>query len=306
MPTTFLISLEMITSESHFIEKEGYNLHLRRFFTPDAKASIFLLHGSIEDGRIFYSKSGKGLAPFLAQNGYDVFVADLRGKGKSTPNISPESDFGQKEAIMEDMPAFMDYINQKTGKKPEYMMAHSWGGVIILSYLARFKHENLKAQAFFGSKRDVKVQNIYRWFNIDLLWNKMGTYLVHKHGYLPATKYNIGSDNEAKHFYLQVNNWVYSDEWIDSFDGFNYAEALQKQKIAPTLHLTGAKDTHSGHPKDVKRLMVEIGNQEDHHFQVIGKKYGHKHNYNHINLLTHPDAPIDHFQEVLQWLKKHY
>ncbi|PTB97870.1 hypothetical protein C9994_00650 [Marivirga lumbricoides] len=186
------------------------------------------------------------------------------------------------------------------------MMAHSWGGVIILSYLARFKHENLKAQVFFGSKRDVKVQNIYRWFNIDLLWNKMGTYLVHKHGYLPATKYNIGSDNEAKHFYLQVNNWVYSDEWIDSFDGFNYAEALQKQKIAPTLHLTGAKDTHSGHPKDVKRLMVEIGNQEDHHFQVIGKKYGYKHNYNHINLLTHPDAPIDHFQEVLQWLKKHY
>ncbi|PTB97869.1 hypothetical protein C9994_00645 [Marivirga lumbricoides] len=117
MPTTFLISLEMITSESHFIEKEGYNLHLRRFFTPDAKASIFLLHGSIEDGRIFYSKSGKGLAPFLAQNGYDVFVADLRGKGKSTPNISPESDFGQKEAIMEDMPAFMDYINQKNWQK---------------------------------------------------------------------------------------------------------------------------------------------------------------------------------------------
>ncbi|MBK6265401.1 alpha/beta fold hydrolase [Marivirga sp. S37H4] len=294
----------MIITESHFIDKGQYQLHARRFYTPTAKESIFLLHGSIEDGRIFYSKSGKGLAPFLAERGYDVFVGDLRGKGKSTPKISPGSKFGQKEAIMEDMPDFISYIQSIKGNKPEYMMAHSWGGVIILSYLARFKHEGLKGKVFFGSKRDVKVNNIHKWFNIDLLWNKVGTYLVKKHGYLPATKFKIGSDNEAKDFYLQVNRWVYSDEWKDHEDGFDYAKALQKQNLAPLLSLTGSKDTHSGHPKDVERLLKEIGDQPNHHFKVVGRKHGYKNDYDHINLLIHPDAPKDHFIEVADWISQ--
>ncbi len=294
----------MVNSESLYVDKGSYQLHLKHFFGDNARESIFLLHGSIEDGRIFYSKSGKGLAPFLAEQGYNVFVADLRGKGKSTPAISSQSDFGQKEAIMEDMPNLIDYIEAKRGAKPEYIMAHSWGGVIVLSYLARFKYDNLKAMVFFGSKRDVRVQNIHRWINIDLLWNKMGTYLVKKYGYLPATKYGVGSDNEAKNFYLQVNHWVYSKDWIDVSDGFDYAEKLKKMNLLPTLHLTGAKDTHSGHPKDVKRLMVEIGNQENHQFKIIGKKNGNLHNYNHIDLLTHPNAKDDHFQEILRWLSQ--
>jgi hypothetical protein len=157
---------------------------------------------------------------------------------------------------------------------------------------------------FFGVKRDIRVQNIYRWINIDFLWNKMGNYLVKKYGYLPAAKYNFGSDNEAKHFYLQINHWIYSREWIDLHDGFNYAEHLQKMQLPPTFHLTGAKDTHAGHPKDVKRLLMEIGNQENHLFKIIGKRNGYQHNYNHIDLLTHPKAKQDHFQEIIQWLSE--
>ena len=61
-------------------------LFVRRFRVEGkAIGNVFLLHGSIENGRIFYSENNKGLAPFLARNGYDVYVGDLRGRGKSKP-----------------------------------------------------------------------------------------------------------------------------------------------------------------------------------------------------------------------------
>ncbi len=293
----------MINSDSLFIDKGNYSLHIKRLYENKDGVAILLLHGSIEDGRIFYSKSGKGLAPFLAANGYDVYVPDLRGKGKSTPPITSASTFGQQEAIDEDMPDIMNFIQQENGHAPAYIMAHSWGGVILLSYLAKHECKALKGIVLFGAKRDVRVQNFKRWLNIDLLWNFLGNYLVKKYGYLPAVKYKVGSADESKNFYLQVNHWVYSKGWIDQFDGFDYALALQNKQLPPLLSITGVKDTHSGHPKDVKRLVEEIGNQPNHIFKIIGKSSGYKEDYNHVNLLTHPKATSDHFLEVLAWIK---
>lgn len=77
-----------IKQESIFIQVGEHRLHMRRFYQDPEGEPIWMMHGSIEDGRIFYSPSGKGLASFLAAQGYDVIVADLRGRGKSTPAIS--------------------------------------------------------------------------------------------------------------------------------------------------------------------------------------------------------------------------
>lgn len=292
-------------SESIFIEKENYRLHLKRLWTNEDAPSLFLLHGSMEDGKIFYTESGKGLAPFLVENGFDVFIADLRGKGQSTPLISAENNFSQTTAYLEDIPDFITEIVKIKGASPQHFIAHSWGGVLLLAYLARHEAKELKSLVLFGSKRDVRVQNIYRWFNIDLLWNTIGSFLTQKNGFLPAKRYKIGSADEAKDFFLEVNQWVKSKEWRNLHDGFDYATALKQKNLPPILSITGAKDTHSGHPKDVKRLLVEIGGQENHHFKLIGKKQGYKNDYNHINILTHKEARDDHFLEVLEWLKQY-
>lgn len=295
----------MIHFDSHFIAKNNYQLHFKRIYQQTDGPSIMLIHGSMEDGRIFYSKSGKGLAPFLAEMGFDVFVIDLRGKGKSTPSINSSSTFGQREAILEDMPDFIQGISKISGNKPSFFITHSWGGVIALSYIARFSYPELKGMVFFGSKRDVRVINFKRLLNIDLLWNIVGTFLVKRYGYLPSVKYKVGSDNESKNFYHEVNRWVYSKDWTDHLDGFDYALTLKEKNLPPILSITGAKDTHSGHPKDVKRLLFEIGDQDIHQFQLIGKKQGFKHDYDHINLLTHKEARNDHFMQVYQWLIAH-
>ena len=119
-----------IAEESIFIPlHENELLHLKRFCGDDNGPVIFMLHGSIENGRIFYSKNGKGLAPFLAKQGYDVFVADLRGRGQSTPAINRDSKFGLTECVEQEIPAFLNEIKKIRGNSPQHWIAHSWGTV---------------------------------------------------------------------------------------------------------------------------------------------------------------------------------
>lgn len=302
MPNTFSLISNM-QSESLFIEKENYQLHLKRFYTLENAPSVFLVHGSIEDGKIFYSKSGKGFAPFLAENGFDVFVADLRGRGKSKPHPSRDNNFGMESAFEEDIPDFIEKIKNITGKEPDHWVSHSWGGVHLMAYLAKNEAPNLKSMVFFGSKRDIRVRNLKKFLIVDLLWFGYCTFLAKTKGYLPARKYKIGSADEAKDYFLEVNKWVRSRDWKDLRDDFDYAAALQSKTLPPILSITGANDKQIGHPIDCRRLLKELGDQDNFTFKVIGKKQGYKHDYDHINLLTHKDSKEDHFREVLEWLR---
>lgn len=263
---------------------------------------VLLLHGSVENGKIFFTKQGKGLAPWLAQNGFDVFIPDMRGKGESTPKIAKGHSHTQYEQITEDIPAYLNFIKVTCGQSDIHFGAHSWGGVLLLSFLARFNNTNVKSMVFFGTKRKIYKTGLKKWFMIDLMWNKVGTFLSNKYGYLPSVKLKFGSDNEPKDFYQQTNQWVMNDNWIDPVDGYDYKKNLQKLKLPPTLFLTGTKDKMLGFKGDVIALKNELGDQQMTDFKHIGKAEDFKNDYDHINLLTHPDCPEDVFPLMLDWL----
>ncbi|HYX81614.1 MAG TPA: alpha/beta fold hydrolase, partial [Gemmatimonadales bacterium] len=94
--------MSIVRQEQHTIVLAGHTLVMQRFVADGARDVVFMLHGSIENGRVFYSASGKGLAPYLAQHGFDVFVPDLRGRGASTPHVGRHSSYGQTEIIVEE------------------------------------------------------------------------------------------------------------------------------------------------------------------------------------------------------------
>ena len=279
-------------------------LHLRRINTNAQGPPVLLVHGSIENGKIFYTKSGKGLAPYLATHGYDVFVADLRGRGKSTPAISRFSEFGLSHTLQEDFPAIIRKIKELKGDVPQYWAAHSWGGVLMLAYLAR-PTEPVKVQAiaFFGSKRRISIQSLKKFLMVDVVWNWTSKVVIAGMGWLPAQHMRIGSDSETRLTHRQTHDWVVQKKWLDWHDSFDYAAALQKMELPATLYLTGIKDDVLGHPVDVKLLMQETGCQNC-EFKVLGKANGNLHDYGHIDILTHPDARKDHFPLVLEWFEK--
>lgn len=279
---------------------------LHRFSgTKSSYPPVLLIHGSIENGKIFYSNSGKGLAPFLAKNGFDVFVADLRGKGDSTPAVNKNTKANQTSTIREEIPLLIQKVQEMSGQRAVHLGAHSWGGVMLLAAYALFHEQwNIKSMIFFGTKRRIGIFNFNRFKTLDLGWSLIGSLATLIAGYLPAKKLKMGSDDEPAGFYFQVNRWVYAKSWTEKETGIDFSRMLQSIALPPVHLYTGINDKLLGHPKDVQRLANELGPGKA-AVKVLGIQAGNKHNYNHINILTHPDAQDDHFLEVLQLLKKY-
>jgi len=283
-------------------------LYLKRIRHPERDgAPVLLLHGVMANGRIFYSDNGKGLAHYLARHGYDVFVADLRGRGRSTPRIGRGARHGQTETITEDLPALQAAIRQLKGEVAVHWMAHSWGGVHMSSCLLR--QPQLIAQVaslvYFGSKRSVQVRNLNKLLEVDLLWNIVGRLLCRSVGYLPARRLGLGADDETDKSHRQSKLWAQNRPWLDSDDRFDYRQAAQTQQLPPALYFAAQNDPCRGHPADVKRFRDESGAHLS-RLRLLARHSGHRHDYNHVSLLTHPDAVRDHFPLVLEWLAGRY
>lgn len=295
----------MAISDSIFLPlNEIDTLHVRRWYTDPEGPAVLLIHGSIENGRIFYSESGKGFAPFLADNGYDVFVPDLRGRGKSTPAICPDSDFGQMDMVVTDIPYLVKHVKTVKGSDSMWVGAHSWGGNLALASFARFPEmAEIKGFVLFGVKRRVTVWNTERLLKLSFGWRIVAPIAIAIKGYLPAVELKMGADNESRNIFKETNFWLDRAQWTDPRDGFDYGASLTQRPVPPVLSLTGSADKVLGHPRDCGNLIHEL-HPGDHAMKVIGRATGHLHDYDHIDLVTHRDAPKDHFPLILNWMKE--
>ena len=297
--------MSTIQHEKHFLnitDKEKICLH--RFYSEVGSTPIFMLHGAMENSKIFHSKSQKGFAPFLSRQGFDVFALDMRGKGESTPKVSKKTIQSQTDQIIEDIPLCITKIKELTKKEEFHFIGHSWGGVLLLAFLARFPQTKVKSAVFFGSKRRVSIITFKRIFYIDIMWNLLGNILGSIKGYVPFVKMKAGSDDEPLQFYKEMNSWVYTRSWKDKKDGFDYKSNLQKLDLPPILYYTGKKDHTLGNKKDVKLLMKEIKTSNNSQFKLLSKANNNLEDYDHINILTHPKAEQDQFIEALAWIKE--
>ena len=286
---------------------EGDTIHLRRIVASGAAShvpAIVMVHGAVENGRVFYSASNKGLAPYLASRGFDCWVVDLRGRGLSRPHVSRRSTWGQTDELLVDLPSVAQHVHTARDRPAEIWTAHSWGGVLVASYLARFPAaaDEVRACVLFGTKRRVLVRNLERRLRVDLIWKLAARAVVAVAGYLPARRLGWGSDDESRRTWADCVAWIRErGEWVDPVDGFDYLAAAPGA-LPEVLWIAGAADRSLGHPDDVRVFMDECG-QSGGASMHLARAAGFSRDAGHIDMLTHPSAVDEHFPLVADWLE---
>jgi predicted alpha/beta hydrolase len=282
-------------------------LHLTRFYQDknNLGSPVLMLHSALHDGNTFFDANGSGLACYLARQGYDVYVADLRGKGKSWPRIGSVSKFGLHQLITEDIPCLVKKIVSKRGPIPQIWVSHGWGGVLLCAAYARYGDSlvSVERMVHFGTRRMSLVSNFKKWFVIDVLWKRLSKMMVLVQGYMPVKFLRLGTSNESARSYRDYLEWSGRSDWSDTEDGFDYGQAILQRQLPPSYYFAAKGDMAYGHPDDVRQFVKELG-PHDGRLMVLGRSDGNLQDYDHLEMLSHKDCEQDHFPVLLNWLQE--
>lgn len=138
--------------EFNVITDDGYILSMQRF--PEGrrgggggrnKQPVLLQHGVLVDGMTWLLNSAdQSLALILADNDYDVWIANTRGTRFSRRHVSldpsnPEFwDWTWDDLVTHDLPAVVDFVFRQTGQKIHYV-GHSLGTLMALASFSEGK-----------------------------------------------------------------------------------------------------------------------------------------------------------------------
>lgn len=135
--------------------KDGFSVTLTRY-VGSKRPSIMLIHGMGCNHKIFDFDENHSLARFLAKEGWDVWLLDLRthdgdgdyilGKLRGVDSdiefICRYWDF-DKTYLKIDVVTAIDFIKQKTNYSKIFLGGHSYGGYLAYAYAELIGEENL-------------------------------------------------------------------------------------------------------------------------------------------------------------------
>ncbi|KAF6150042.1 hypothetical protein GIB67_002824 [Kingdonia uniflora] len=131
---------------------DRYILGMQRIQAPNTKFKcngtripVILQHGVLMDGQgWFVNTPSQSLPLVLADNGFDVWIANSRGTRYSSQHdifnpTDPEFwDWSWDELASEDLPAFVNFVSTQTKQKPHYI-GHSQGTIMALAAFSEGK-----------------------------------------------------------------------------------------------------------------------------------------------------------------------
>jgi len=122
-------------TEGSFEGKSGLSIYYKIFAREGAKAAIM-----ISTGRTEAALKYKEVIYDLCRNGYAVFIHDHRGQGLSG-RMTDDPEMGYIDSFqfyVDDMKTFYKKFMKPGAYEKNYLLAHSMGGAIGMSYLEQY------------------------------------------------------------------------------------------------------------------------------------------------------------------------
>lgn len=229
-------------------------VHLRHFGGGSRNTTVVLLHGLCEDGSLYF-RDGESLAPLLVGAGFDVWVPDLRGRGRSWPALAPGDDHGFHEAVTQDLATVMGVLREEVPDRPLFLLGHGTGALLWMSFLARWPivREFVQGMVMIGGAvgREPGGSLFAR-----LRAGPGADWMARRRGMVPGTVVGLGKGNEPVRFYKEVRSLL-ATGWIDPADGLDHAAQLRElPSWPPTLMLAAEADAPWGGPRAMRALQA--------------------------------------------------
>lgn len=265
--------------------------------------SLLMLHGLMGSASSFYNPATQvGLASYLAQAGYDVYLAELRGRQLTGAELK-QLNFSLLTALTQDIPALVDkFVHLSQGQK-RFWLGKGLGSLLLTSYLARNQQQLADLQGIIHFNSQTLPQADTKSHQLWLHWveqrgvDKLAQFL----GYVPAVKLKLGQANEHLGFYNEIKAWL-TDVWQNP-DNNNYLNLLQDIELPPSLYFAQQTRLDTQSIDFSRDFMRNLGSHNGRLIK-LGKKLGNSKTYKNSLLCLDPKAETDYYPLLLNWLRE--
>ena len=279
---------------------DGVALALYRARPAAARAAppLLLVHGTFSNRFFFLGERERGLARFLADRGFDAWVAELRGHGRSGA-AGRRSAWHFEDWIRRDAPALVARVREETGQDSLVWLGHSAGGVIGIAFagLGHAQSAAVSGLILAGSPAPTGLGIL----QYPIAAGALG--LTRLFGRFPARAIGIGPEDEHAGIMEQWMRWNLSSRWLGD-DGTDYF-ANCARVTCPVLALAGAGDRLWARAARCAAL-VDATASTDRSVVTCGKAQGFAEDFDHNRLLVSSPARRGVWPLIAEWLEARF
>jgi alpha-beta hydrolase superfamily lysophospholipase len=313
------------------LTRDGISLWLRRFPTgaEPARGAVVLQHG-LGSRTLAFDYPGRSLALHLSTAGFDCYLPELRGTGRSQ---RPARPWGVDDYVEQDIPAIVEAVRADSGQQRIHWIGHSMGGVLMMFYGIEHPDAPIKSLVTIGSSLDYSAgHSVFRKMR-RLRW-MAGSWLRYLdfgrlarlnalsagHGpFFPAEEMNVWRYNIERAITRDLLSHGFGlipfrlfDDLDTTFQqgGFSrqggrirYLEQAHAFRL-PTCLIAGSKDAQCS-VEAVQATARLLENAAEKEVLCMGTDYGQYGEYGHFDLILGRRAETEVWPSILRFIERH-
>jgi pimeloyl-ACP methyl ester carboxylesterase len=327
-------SLEAGYDQIHFAQtSDGWKVALHRY-SPKGETTkeypVMLCHGLGANRFNFDLGEEVSLARFLQQEGYDVWVLELRGRGNSSrPRLFNQyrKMWTFDDYVRKDVPAAIEQVKEQTGSPKVHWVGHSMGGLVLYAFLQGERREEIASGVTIGSPgffrpiegfsflpSVLKAIRILPRLHFEFLAAGLAPLMAI--GKAPFSRFFLNPDNVERPVFgraichlvsdihsgelRQFGDWIKSGDFRSSDAVYSYQENFQIIR-APMFLVAGSMDFLAG-SESVAFVYDRISSPIK-RFRIFGRAHGDRYDYGHGDLLIGKTCSQELYPAIVEWLE---